>query len=314
MKIKNCESKLFEDNFISYEEETILESLRTVNDPQKIIENLIDNSKFINQIEDKELCKTILTFIKHCNLNDSIILKIIGFITERFAHQNCDFRDRACFIATALFKKDEFNANTRASFNEFEKFIDPSIFKSKNKLYSKYENYTEIKNTQFLKPKYENMDLYTPIYLEKALKIIKEGIDMNLILQVYNSFESILQRSTRRCIEIHSNEFFNQFLELTNLDLYDLQSKNLAILLKLNINLIEKLIERLKSANSDILKAFIVSTVDNLYDLLDYKNQVTLQLKMSELILNSSFKFDSITKSMLIAFVEKGMKNLNIKV
>jgi hypothetical protein len=301
---------------IDEEEDRILQDLASSKDISGFIENFVNSNEIEIKLNKKEI-KSILVALKYYKITDCVILKLVGFIAQMFLSENNDIKDAGSFIATALFGKDEFDAQTRNTFNEYKKFI--KIFKKQKKEYIKYENFKNIQNQStsmsFNDYKSNSKDIYdeiyNPIYLQKALKIMQENKDLDALFSVHNSFSNIISKSTPRIINIYASSLFDKLLDISNNKLYDLQFKNLAIFLKICPHFIGKTVDRLKTTTSDVLKAFIIYTLDYLHDISDLKLKIELHLKVSETILQHSQDFDPTVRSLLIAFVKKGMRMVN---
>ncbi|ELA42067.1 uncharacterized protein VICG_00916 [Vittaforma corneae ATCC 50505] len=307
---------------IDEEECKILQRFKETRSLPKFILNLVEEHARAEHVEnesDKEACKIILVYLKHCDLDDCVVLRLISLITSRFADSRSEFRDRASFIATALFGKDEFDASSRATFNEFKRFIKPGIVKELPKQQSKYGGYCEVpnNNTTISQNDYAHANTnifdnrFNPMRLQKAVKILREGSDLKALMSVHSSFGSILERASQRIFQMHSQAIFDQLMDLSHKELYDLQFKSLGMLLNRDTALIDDAIERLKSTGSDVLRTYILYSFNYLYEIASLDTKIHLHLKTSEVILNSDLKLDQISKPVMIAFVEKGIRLLD---
>lgn len=300
----------------------ILQVFKETENPLKFIENLVEEHTKAEQVgneADKNVCKAVLVYLRHYGLDDSVVLKLVSFVTSRFADSRPEFRDRASFIATALFGKDEFNASARATFGEFKRYIKPNIVKEAPKRHSKYCGYYEAtnKNVALSQNDYAHVNKnifdsrFNPMHLQKALKVLQESSDFEALMSAHSSFGVVLKRASQRTLQIHAQAAFNQMMDLSHKEFYDLQFKNLAVLLSRDAKLVDNAIERLKSTSSDVLRAYILYSLDHLHEIADFDVKISLHLKISEAILNSDLKLDQVSQSAMAAFVEKGMKLLD---
>lgn len=320
-KIQTGKSENFNNNSInladSEEEYQIIQRINESGDASKFVECLISEVK--TSVVEEENCKCMLVAIKHHTLEDSVILKLVPYIIARFADGRTEIREMAAFLATALFGKDDFGVQDLPMFNKLKQFIKPGVFKHRQKWAAKYEGFSEIKNEHVEISQndytFSNQNVFddqlNPIHLQKALRIFQEGKDIKALIATHLSFGSILERSSSRVFRIHSDALFNQLIDLSHRELYDLQFKNFAKLLEKNTELIDRAIDHFKSTDSDILRTFILYSFNHLHDILGFDMKINLHLKFAETVLNFDLNLGQVSKSVMTAFVERGMKLLN---
>ncbi|KAM0679679.1 hypothetical protein GINT2_002087 [Glugoides intestinalis] len=267
-----------------------------------------------SQIDDETdtwLCKCFLTALKHDQVDCQTILKLVAFVTSRFADSRESFNDRACFIATALFKKDQFNARERLTFPEFHTYL--SLPERKKPQISRF---LEVENTQIQlnHDDYKKAgvfdSIYNPMYLPRALKLLKEGVDKKAVYAVHADFKGILHRTTPRVFKAFSNILFEQLTSLTNSEFYDVQFQSLALLMERDTSYYNKAIIKFKNSKSDVLRTFLVYSFNFLHEIVDFKRQVEIHVEFAEILLLEEIEIDAVGRSTILSFVEKGMKLL----
>jgi len=295
------------------DETSALRSLRAAASVSDLITDLLNDQA--DDAADKNACKTLLVALKHYTLDSSDILKIVSHIMKRFTDTRVEIRDRAAFLATALFGKDVFDAAQRCSFSEFKPLMKPGIFKAPSRPEVKRPGFIEVKNESTASDfTGENRNIYderlNPLHIQRALRILSDGSDLPAMRAVHASFGAIIGRASERMLKLLSYKLFDQLIDLSHAELHNLQFKNFAILIKKEEALLDRTLERLRTTNSDVLKAFILYSLLELDEIAVLEQRATLHLKLAELLVDHDISFDHISKSAVMALVERGKKLL----
>lgn len=301
------------------EEGEILRELTDVKNITDFIGDLASKHaecSLIDEISDKKYCKIILVALKYGLLDECVVLRLVSFIMYRFSDRRLQFRDRAAFLATALFERDAFDAREKKLFDEFKSFMKTSLFNTIRPAPEMFPGFREVKNerTALSHEDYinDNGNIYdeqfNPLHLYRALRILKEGTDLRALRAVHASFEDIINRTSSRVVTMYSSELFEQLLDLSHSELHNLQFKNFAILIKRLEALLDRALERIKETKSDVLKAYIMYSLLYLDEIASVQFRITLHLKFAELLLENDIIFDHISKSAMMALVENGKK------
>lgn len=278
------------------------------------IEELAEKYLCASQVDeetDKWLCKRFLTALKQNQVDPQTVLKLVSFVSSRFADSRESFNDRASFIATALFKKDQFNASERFTFPEFHSYLNLPKKETPQR-----NRFVQVINTksQLTHNDYKTASVfhatYNPTYLSRALKLLKEGTDKKAIQAVHGDFKEILHRTTSRVFNALSQMLFEQLTSLAHSEFYDIQFQSLALLMKRDERYYKKAINVFKNSKSDVLRTFLVYSFDFLHELVDFKRRVEMHLEFAETLLIEELEIDAVGRATIVSFVEKGMKLL----
>lgn len=305
--------------FENDEEDQILKYLQEATKKHDFFETLIERNLKTDQIEENDdewCCKLLLIGIKHQIITKNLDFKVIAFITAHFGDRRESFIDRACFLATIFFKKDDFQAQKRKSFIKFEKLLTMQNIISERQTKTLNSGYIEVSNPNVntLYYQYDTPDkiifdkVNNPIFLQKALIILQTSELDAQIKAVHYHFRSILDRTSKRTYEIYSDKVYEQLLDLSNNKVYDFQFKSLAYFLFRDLRYYEKALYKFKTTRLDTLRMYLLYSFDMLEDISDVPQKITVHLKFAEIILESEIDCDEIVKNQIFNFVEKGMR------
>lgn len=298
------------------EEGRILETIHSSEEPIQYVGELAarhTETLVLDEEEDVQACKTIMVALKHLNVDAQLMLKIISMIIAHFTDPRESFVDRACFLATSLYKKDEFGAQARKTFRHFEALL-PMMPKQECST-SRPRRFKEVSNPDACHSplNYDSLsgcfydESENPVFLQRALKILKSSEDLRQLKAVHFHFKRILDRASQRTFRLYSDEVFDQLLDLSNSRIYDEQFKSLAYMISKDISFFDKALAKFKSTSLDTMRTYLLYAFDMVHDLVGFDQKVSIHLKFAETIMSSEMKLDEITRSQVMLFVRKGM-------
>jgi hypothetical protein len=299
------------------QEGKILEMIHSNREPIQYVEELVARHTKTSELhdeEDEQACKTVMVALRHFDVDTQLMLKLISMIISHFADPRESFVDRACFLATSLYKKDEFGAQTRKTFGRFEALLPRMSPQEKKHL----RGFKEISN-QNVSCNPSNYDSPSgcfyddpgnPIFLQRALKILKSSNNTDQLRAVHLHFKSILDRTTQRTFRLYSEEVFNQLLDLSNSKVYDEQFKSLAYMISKDISLFDRALDRFKNTSLDTMRTYLLYAFDMVHDLVGLDLRVSIHLKFAEMVVSSEMELDEVTRNQVMFFVGRGMEML----
>lgn len=291
-KLKNV--KISEiNNFINYEE--IIEK-------HTKIKNITDE-------DDTMACKTIIDGINKNLISENLSFKIVSLIISHLSDFRSSFVDRGCFLATAFYKVDHFDARKKESFKDFESLLI-NIKKEKIDIIDK----NEIKNNYNICKDYKNLNIfdskYNPKYIQNIIKILKSSEDYIKIENAYFFFEEIINKTSKRTLDIYSDEIYNILIKICDSKYLESHFKCLSYFLSKNFDYFERSINLFKESKLETLKVYLIFAFDNLCDNVDLEQKIHIHLRFAEVLMESDTLTD-IVKNYSITFIEKGMKILS---
>jgi hypothetical protein len=296
---------------ISKEEESILNQIYSDEKLITVVDRLISENLYsikLTDDQDVDICKKVIVAIKNSDLDENLILKIVQFITNRFADKRIEFNERACFVASVLFKNDAFDINSKATVDKFKNVLPGFLIKSPRKL--KDENVTEVTNK--IADFTLNSDYYdentNPMFIQRALHILKNDCSKEAILAVHSTFPKILERASERIFKQFSKELFDQLIDLTHYDLLENQFKSLSFLMKKDLEFFYLALDIFSKSKSEVLKAFLLFSIEKLECMSDFDKQLKIHLAFAEIFSTDDFKIDESNRESIITFVKKGME------
>lgn len=278
---------------------------------------ILEKSANLNLIEDKEdekLCLNLIKGIKNKEIEEELHIKVVGFIVAHLSSTNQVFVDRGCFLATAFFNKDDFDAKIKASYNVFEPYLLDIIKKEKNIV--EKSKYRIIENKVVIQKEYDTPETliydpyHNPLYIQHAIRILKENKDNEKVKSVHYHFQNILKRTTKSTMKMYENEIFELLCDLTNEKFYEMQFRNLGFFISENIDFFEKALKIFKETNLETKLVYLLFTFNFLVDLVDFEKKIKIHMKFAQVIMDENINFEGIVKEHVILFVESGMKLL----
>jgi len=288
-----------------------------------LIENCSKTSK-MSENDDENICKLLIAGLNKDEIDHDLDLKIIACIASHFADQREGFVERGAFLATAFFKKDEFEAQKKKSYKNFEDMLssicigqkqtkDEGPLKDFKKVYNNQNRYFDYDclsgGDAVIYDEYSN-----PVFLQKAIKILQTSEHTHQIKAVHYHFKNILGRADSRTLKIYSNILFEQLLDLSNNKVYEEQFKSLAYFLSTDFSYYVRAIKLFKDTKLDTLRVYLLYAFDLMEELVEFSVKVKIHLLFAEMLLDLDLQDNQLIKNSIVAFVEKGMrlvKNVN---
>lgn len=287
-----------------YSKGTIKSALATLIEQHSETENLTDE-------EDVQICKTIIVALKHDSADESTIIKLVQFLANRFVDRREGFNDRACIVSSVLFKKDAFDIFGRKSIENFEILLPKFLLEKKG---SEHKNINEVSNQNFqasYRDFKENENHYdqelNPMFLQQALKILREDTSKEALRAVHSNFESILDRTSNRVFNQCSQQAFDQLTDLTHYDLLEDQFRSLAFLMKRDIKFFETALKMFCDSKSEVMKTLLIFSLNVLEGIVDFDVKLKIHLSFAETLSSTEVELEPSTREAALSFIQRGI-------
>lgn len=298
------------------EEGRILEVIHSSREPIRYVEALVTRhieTQELSDMEDEMACRTIMVALRHFEVDTQLMLKLISMTISHFADPRESFVDRACFLATSLYKKDEFGARARRTFEKFKALL-PRCVQQDNTVGGDPRGWKEVLNPEASSLSSYDCpagcfydDMRNPVFLQSALKILKSNSSIDQLRAVHFHFKNILDRTTPRTFGIYLDEVFTQLLDLSNSRIYDEQFRSLAHVISRDLSLFDRALKEFRTTSLDTMRTYLLYAFDMVHDLIGLEQKVSIHLKFAETMVNADVKMDEVSRTQAILFARRGM-------
>ena len=309
----------FQFESLNKEEDEILNKIYLSGTIKSVLSNIIEKYSEVESLtneEDTEICKTIIVALKHDTADESTVIKLVQFLANRFIDRREEFNDRACIVASVLFNKDSFDIFSRKSIEIFENLLPKTLFPVNCKVKKEFtkKNFKEISDQNFsISHEDFNTNEYfyhpnlNPMFLQRALKILKEDASKEYLISVHSNFQSIVEMASNRVFKQFSHEIFDQLTDLTHFDLLEKQFTSLAFLMKRDIQFYNLALKKFCESRSEVMKTFLIFSFDLLESIVSIDMKIQIHLSFAEAFSSCNVEIEPSTREAAIAFVKKGI-------
>lgn len=270
------------------------------------IEEHVD-SRDLDEEKDQEFVTRMCEILHKSNIGCQLVLSLTTALTSRFADRRQSVRDRAAILATLLFKKDEFDVQSRQCLPEYSRFLEgiaisePKITNSK--LSEPFEKSKCVYNDITCMEKPTNA-----LFIQQALAILSERKDIPKMIKIYQDFSNILRRTTPSTFKRVSAPLFNELINLNTPAVYDFQFKSLANFLHRDFSFYDILLEELFKTGLETKQFYIIHTFCHLHTLLEESQQIIMHTKFCTKFVEYPGDFSPIVQRQCEEFILRGME------
>lgn len=294
-------------------ETRVLEALNAVENLPLHITGLIEryvNAHSLNEAEDAELTKHILVVLKHLEIDEKDTLKLVAALAAHLAESRPAFNDRACLVATALFKRDEFDMAEKECYAEFAAFLPANITGAKKidprPNGTTFAGYEVIKNDAT-----GQIGQYRPLFIQQAIKILRSKRNTEEMKAVHARMDGILRRTSHRSLRNHATGLFEVLLDLNTPELYNCQFLSLALLIAKTTEFYDRALKIFFESDVETLRFYILHTFIRVHEMVAAEERVAMHIKFAEALMAHDGQFDPIVQEQIDYYVNMGIRLLS---
>lgn len=258
-------------------------------------------SKECSENDNHFLCRKLIKFCNENTPSPSFVFKLISLIESMFLDSRKSFNDRAAFLSTALFKKNDFSVEKKETYPEFEDLLAGYVHCKLDDTLSYNRKYKCVENEPIRRSNPHTSSI------QSAINLLNESSgDEKLIT------EDFMRKVPDRLFHIFHKKLFDSLTQLRNSEIPHF--KSLSCLIKegfrRNVDVLGLALEKFKETESDVQRTFLVCSFEILDDeLLNDEDRVKLHLRFAETVLKNEIlnKTEGISKKAVIDFINKGM-------
>lgn len=259
----------------------------------------------LDDAEDTEITKKMCILLNHSRLDDQQKIRLISGMVAHLADHRPGFVDRACVVATVLFRKDEFDIRNRSCYETFVKFLPINLADNKNfnnKEISIFDQNELIQN---------DISRITtrrrPLFIQEAVKVLRKKAKTGEMLAVHLRMGEILGRTSDRSFLNHSGDLFELLLDLNVPDLYDHQFKSLALLIARDPTFYDKALGIFFESGLETKRFYIIYTFCHANGLVSDEQKIRMHVKFAERFVEHDGRFDPIVQRQVEVYVGMGL-------